>query len=528
MARWISKITNAGLELLARTPNNSFVFTKAECGSGTVDTSLLEVQTAIIDFKKALLISSCTNTNNQVKLRVQLNNENVATGFSLHQVGIYAKLSTDSTDILFMIIQTDLADFIPSVTESPNYVCDYVVNTVISNAASISANVDPAGYVTQGQLEEILAGLEDVELKDNVTQIKQDIGATADTGGGETCGTIFAKLNKIIQDILGMITNIGNANDTGATKTEGTIFGKLNEVMKSSLNTSARIVCCGVPGTQFVISNPSGYFEPKTVEISDNSYLLPSGHRAEFVGVPLGTYSIKISHAPLTSNTTTVSITADTLGKSYSFDYMLEVQRFTSSGVYTFPAETMYVTAAGGGGGGGGGDVSSKTYGGGGGGGGSCIYLYAFKKSVGFQTNITIGAGGLAGSVNVNGSAGKSTVLSNLTTLSGGGYGTSGSTTGLGGDGGIGGNGGGDGGACYNYGKNSIIPTGTGGTSVTNTNNSGGGGGGGFGAGGNGGSGTGVSGKDGGYGAGGGGGGKGAAGGAGGAGIVIFHLGFRQ
>ncbi len=232
MARWISTITNAGLALLARTPNNSFVFTKAECGSGMVDTSLLEAQIAVTDFKKALLISSCTNTNNQVKLRVQLNNENIATGFSLHQVGIYAKLSTDSADILFMLIQTDLADFIPSVTESPNYVCDYVVNTVISNAASISANVDPAGYVTQGQLEEILAGLEDVELKNNVTQIKQDIGATADTGGGETCGTIFAKLNKIIHDILEMITNIGNTADAGGTETTGTLMGKTNALLK--------------------------------------------------------------------------------------------------------------------------------------------------------------------------------------------------------------------------------------------------------------------------------------------------------
>lgn len=239
MARWISKITNAGLTLLARTPNNNFVFTKAECGSGTVNAAVLETQTQVTNFKKSLLISGCTSTNNQVSLRVQLNNENISTGFLLHQIGIYAKLATDSTDILFMILQTDLADFIPSLTESPNYVCDYVVSTVVSNASSITANVDPAGYVTQGQLEEILAGLEDVELKDNVEQIKQEIGITTDTGGSSTAGSVFAKLNYLVSQVssylssvYSWVTKIGNTADTGGTSTAGTVMAKENMIIE--------------------------------------------------------------------------------------------------------------------------------------------------------------------------------------------------------------------------------------------------------------------------------------------------------
>ncbi len=235
MARWISKITNAGLTLLARTPNNNFVFTKAECGSGTVNAAVLVTQTQVTNFKKSLLISGCIATNNQVSLRVQLNNENVSAGFLLHQIGIYAKLATDNTDILFMILQTDLADFIPSVTESPNYVCDYVVSTVISNASSITANVDPAGYVTQGQLEEILAGLEDVELKDNVEQIKQEIGEANDAPSSSTTGTtisIFAKLNYLVLQISSYLNNInvrlGGQNDTASSSTSSSAHAKLN------------------------------------------------------------------------------------------------------------------------------------------------------------------------------------------------------------------------------------------------------------------------------------------------------------
>lgn len=384
MARWISKITNAGLALLARTPNNSFVFTKAECGSGTVDTSLLEAQTEVTDFKKALLISSCTNMNNQVKLRIQLNNENVVTGFSLHQVGIYAKLSTDSTDSLFMIIQTDLADFIPSATESPNYVCDYIVNTVISNAASISANVDPAGYVTQGQLEEILAGLEDVELKDSVTQIKQDIGTTADTGGSETGGTVFAKLNKIIHDILGVITNIGKNDDTGNT----TIFG----ILKGFNGSLDRI---GFPD-DVASTNLSG-----TVMGKLNSILnLLVGGQAIFDTA--GIYSLKIPAG---------------------------VQKVT-------------ITACAGGGGGGGSAelvTSSMVYfkSGGGGSGGCAISEQNYTVTPLSTLSITVGGGGAGGTSERRTSAssstapagvkGGSTIIGNLVTLAGGNPGQGGS-----------------------------------------------------------------------------------------------------
>ncbi|WMI80893.1 hypothetical protein [Anaerotignum sp. MB30-C6] len=80
------------------------------------------------------------------------------------------------------------------------------------------------------------------QLEADVAEIKQDVGTTVDTGGSEAGGTIFGKLNRIIQDILGMITNLGKPTDTGATVTTGSMFAKLNSILSKGCVKSVQ---CG-------------------------------------------------------------------------------------------------------------------------------------------------------------------------------------------------------------------------------------------------------------------------------------------
>lgn len=92
-----------------------------------------------------------------------------------------------------------------------------------------------------------------------------NIGATGDTGGSSTAGTLFGKLNKIISDIAtfvgnwtatragyidtiktntdrltstraGYIDNIGATGNTGGSTTAGTVMAKLNKII-SDLTT---------------------------------------------------------------------------------------------------------------------------------------------------------------------------------------------------------------------------------------------------------------------------------------------------
>lgn len=156
--RWTAVITSAGLGLLADVQGRVFNFTRAQCGAGYVDVLELKNQTAVSDFKKNLGITSISTEENVTKLRLQLSNTSIATSFNLYQIGVFAKLDNDPEDVLFMIIQADTPDYIPSESESPNFVNDYLVNVIVGNADSVSGTIDVSAYVTVGLHEEKFHG----------------------------------------------------------------------------------------------------------------------------------------------------------------------------------------------------------------------------------------------------------------------------------------------------------------------------------------------------------------------------------
>lgn len=200
------------------------------------------------------------------------------------------------------------------------------------------------------------------------------------------------------------------------------------------------------------------------------------------------------------------------------------MQRFTASGTFTVPAETVWVTMVGGGGGGGDAADATNVGGGGGGGGGSGRYVYRRKVTgltVGSTVNVTVGSGGTA----VPPVPGGSSSFGSHVTVLGGGVGVSASMV-------FGGAGGQPSGTCgATGGEGANYASGSGGTGGSNP----------FGQGGSGGARSGSGGVQGGgglngtgYGAGGGGGGGGrltgffARGGLGTSGIVIVEWGLTE
>lgn len=57
-----------------------------------------------------------------------------------------------------------------------------------------------------------------------------NIGATGDTGGSATAGTVMAKLNALFSSSGGS-SNIGATGDTGGSTTAGTVMAKLNALL---------------------------------------------------------------------------------------------------------------------------------------------------------------------------------------------------------------------------------------------------------------------------------------------------------
>ena len=63
------------------------------------------------------------------------------------------------------------------------------------------------------QLKTLSDEVKKAAQNDEVTQVNQKVGSTADSGGSSTAGSVFAKLNKVISDIT---THMGRWTNTRA------------------------------------------------------------------------------------------------------------------------------------------------------------------------------------------------------------------------------------------------------------------------------------------------------------------------
>ena len=130
----------------------------------------MEELTGIQNPKDMVLYPSQSIESN-LQFRITLSNQNILTGFSLYQIGIYAKLENQEDDVLFMVIQAaeNQPDIIPSNQESPNYVNDYVVRLIVANTNQITVQVTADAYATTGVV---------LDLK---TELKSDIQSLQNT-----------------------------------------------------------------------------------------------------------------------------------------------------------------------------------------------------------------------------------------------------------------------------------------------------------------------------------------------------------
>ena len=152
-----------------------------------------------------------------------------------------------------------------------------LTSTRASRLDNIGATSDTGGTATAGTLMAKLNKLITDEANSSsgdIGTINNNIGTTTDTGGTTSAGTVMAKLNKLLTDWTttraGYITNlnsrltstrasrldnIGTAGDTGGSATAGTIMAKLNALLGS-----------GGSGTK-IKSIQHGYVERRHVQV---------------------------------------------------------------------------------------------------------------------------------------------------------------------------------------------------------------------------------------------------------------------
>lgn len=248
-SKWTSVITNAGKNLLSHISEQHIVITKAECGDTRTEGGLEEL-TGIQNPKDMVLYPSQSIESN-LQFRITLSNQNILTGFSLYQIGIYAKLENQEDDVLFMVIQAaeNQPDIIPSNQESPNYVNDYVVRLIVANTNQITVQVTADAYATTGvvldlktELKSDIQSLQNTKL--DVAKLNAPNGAAGLDDNGKlkqmpTSSDVGAVPISRTVNSKPLSSNIAlNAADIGSV--DASLLGKANGV--ATLNSNRKLV----------------------------------------------------------------------------------------------------------------------------------------------------------------------------------------------------------------------------------------------------------------------------------------------
>ena len=171
-----SLYTNVGTNMMSEVLSGAtMTITKAVGGSGTTAAESLAALTDVKEQKQALKIlgieDATDSSGNDAgkRIKIQITNGDVETGYILHQVGIYAKLA-DGEETLLIILQDDRGVEIPSHTENSDFEIELYGIMAISNLANISVTVDPNAVASVAMMNQ---QIEQVNTK--IDKTKEDL-----------------------------------------------------------------------------------------------------------------------------------------------------------------------------------------------------------------------------------------------------------------------------------------------------------------------------------------------------------------
>ena len=162
-----SLYTNVGTNMMSEVLSGAtMTITKAVGGSGTTAAESLAALTDVKEQKQTLKIlgiedaTDSSGTDAGKRIKIQITNGDVETGYILHQVGIYAKLA-DGEETLLIIMQDDRGVEIPSHTENSDFEIELYGIMAISNVANIEVTVDPNAVASVKMVNDTKKALQD-------------------------------------------------------------------------------------------------------------------------------------------------------------------------------------------------------------------------------------------------------------------------------------------------------------------------------------------------------------------------------
>lgn len=158
-------ITDRGQALMAKmlAGAGNVQFTKISVSDATYTDAQLPGLTALSSIKQSTLISKVIRTNNvAVQVEGAVTNTDLSSGYYMRTIGLYA-IDPDLGEILYAVTIATQAGYMPpynGITVSGAY---FKLVTTVSNASSVSLNVDPAAVATIGDIQDLQNKISDLQ-----------------------------------------------------------------------------------------------------------------------------------------------------------------------------------------------------------------------------------------------------------------------------------------------------------------------------------------------------------------------------
>ena len=157
-----SAYTELGTAMLTEAMSGKrMTFTRAVGGAGTLPADDLPKATSVADQRQTLILADSAvdkeGDDTVYRLKVQISNKGLVQGYTLHQIGIYAKLEGSDSDALVCIFQDEHGfEIVPEAAMS-NLLLEFYGMVVISGTAQITVTADPAAIATEAWVRKLLA-----------------------------------------------------------------------------------------------------------------------------------------------------------------------------------------------------------------------------------------------------------------------------------------------------------------------------------------------------------------------------------
>lgn len=302
-----SAYTTLGSSMLTEALSGKrMTFTRAVGGAGTVQASELPNATEVADQKQSLILASSEMTGEgddaAYKIKIQISNNGLQQGYTLHQIGIYAKLDDSDSDALAVIFQDDHGFEIQPEVAMNNFLMEFFGVLAISNTAQIYLTADPNTIATEKWVREILAK-HDKDPNAHVDVISAALSAAIKKL--EDSGQIMdeAAAKKFVRE---MLDQYGAAKDISFTDTMGTGASNLQQALDVVLgNTLPKLTVTTTAGSALTLTDGKSTITGTADSGGSYTVALPR----------MGLWTVTASLAGLTTDDT---ITVDVVGGKYT------------------------------------------------------------------------------------------------------------------------------------------------------------------------------------------------------------------